>query len=157
MNEFFSINVDSTSYGIEEDLVDDCDDFKSVDNLSQATIRKISLQLHNDGFRTGRDLGGDLLNQNSFNEGFHSGIRVGQECGKFYAEFLFIASMQSSIVISKEVLRNVGHILFSDIPAGLSPLDAINRLKALISVLSLPDIEVHLDCLEAGLLTMIEK
>jgi len=104
---------------------------ESFDSFSQATSRKISVQLQMDGYRAGRQIGEENLNQMEFDRGFERGIHLGKLCGSLYANILYTISMKK-IAIDEVTIKGVQSVLLFDIASGLLLQDAVNRLFSLL-------------------------
>ena len=121
--------------------MDSDDDFfgDEVGDNDEATSRKVSSKLFNDGYRIGKGKEEELQMQIGFDEGFERGMMLGRVCGKLYAACRL--SLLKENITGVELNRSIDDLealLFERVSNDdCVSIETINSLRSLILSISI--------------------
>ena len=128
------------------------DDFfgDEVRDNDDATSRKVSSKLFNDGYRIGKGKEEELQMQIGFDEGFERGMMLGRVCGKLYAACRL--SLLKENITGVELNRSIDDLealLFERVSNDdCVSIETINSLRSLILSISI-DLEPAFEVFES--------
>ena len=128
------------------------DDFfgDEVGDNDEATSRKVSSKLFNDGYRIGKGKEEELQMQIGFDEGFERGMMLGRVCGKLYAACRL--SLLNENITGVEFNRSIDDLealLFERVSNDdCVSIETINSLRSLILSISI-DLEPAFEVFES--------
>ena len=128
------------------------DDFfgDEVRDNDDATSRKVSSKLFNDGYRIGKGKEEELQMQIGFDQGFERGMILGRVCGKLYAACR-LALLEENItgVEFKRSIDDLEALLFERVSNDdCVSIETINSLRSLILSISI-DLEPAFEVFES--------
>lgn len=132
--------------------MDSDDDFfgDEVGDNDEATSRKVSSKLFNDGYRIGKGKEEELQMQIGFDEGFERGMMLGRVCGKLYAACRL--SLLKENITGVELNRSIDDLealLFERVSNDdCVSIETINSLRSLILSISI-DLEPAFEVFES--------
>ena len=132
--------------------MDSDDDFfgDEVGDNDEATSRKVSSKLFNDGYRIGKGKEEELQMQIGFDEGFERGMMLGRVCGKLYAACRL--SLLNENITGVEFNRSIDDLealLFERVSNDdCVSIETINSLRSLILSISI-DLEPAFEVFES--------
>lgn len=132
--------------------MDSDDDFfgDEVGDNDEATSRKVSSKLFNDGYRIGKGKEEELQMQIGFDEGFERGMMLGRVCGKLYAACRL--SLLKENITGVEFNRSIDDLealLFERVSNDdCVSIETINSLRSLILSISI-DLEPAFEVFES--------
>jgi hypothetical protein len=126
----------------------DCDDFFGDDDVEndEATTRKVTSKLQNDGYRVGKGIEEAAQMQIGFDVGFEQGMLTGRLCGQLYAS----CRKFSSAVTGEHAIeiKELEELLFGSISeTGFIDDDAICSIRILVLSIS-PELQPALELFE---------
>ena len=132
--------------------MDSDDDFfgDEVGDNDEATSRKVSSKLFNDGYRIGKGKEEELQMQIGFDEGFERGMMLGRVCGKLYAACrLSLLKENITGVEFKRSIDDLEALLFERVSNDdCVSIETINSLRSLILSISI-DLEPAFEVFES--------
>jgi hypothetical protein len=126
----------------------DCDDFFGDDDVEndEATTRKVTSKLQNDGYRVGKGIEEAAQMQIGFDVGFEQGMLTGRMCGQLYAscrKFSSAVTGEHAIAI-----KELEELLFGSISeTGFIDDDTICSIRILVLSIS-PELQPALELFE---------
>ena len=115
----------------------DCDDFFGDDDVEndEATTRKVTSKLQNDGYRVGKGIEEAAQMQIGFDVGFEEGMLTGRLCGQLYASCRKISSAVAGEHAS--TIKELEELLFVGISeSGSISDDMISSIRTLVLSIS---------------------
>lgn len=126
----------------------DCDDFFGDDDVEndEATTRKVTSKLQNDGYRVGKGIEEAAQMQIGFDVGFEEGMLTGRLCGQLYASCRKISSAVAGEHAS--TIKVLEELLFVGISeSGSISDDMISSIRTLVLSIS-PELQSALELFE---------
>jgi hypothetical protein len=126
----------------------DCDDFFGDDDVEndEATTRKVTSKLQNDGYRVGKGIEEAAQMQIGFDVGFEEGMLTGRLCGQLYASCRKISSTVAGEHAS--TIKELEELLFVGISeSGSISDDMISSIRTLVLSIS-PELQSALELFE---------
>lgn len=126
----------------------DCDDFFGDDDVEndEATTRKVTSKLQNDGYRVGKGIEEAAQMQIGFDVGFEEGMLTGRLCGQLYASCRKISSAVAGEHAS--TIKELEELLFVGISeSGSISDDMISSIRTLVLSIS-PELQSALELFE---------